>query len=174
MKLCDNTKFKKRVYLYTLELSPEIYNPNILHKPVKNGASISPVIYSPEDFTPYKSITIQFSPEAMQDAQLLVGESIEDQLHKILQDILDNPKDYTPKGDRAVMIRGVFEEYERDDATYYHNKSFKELKSSEPNANTDIPLPEIIEKSLASDNIKNLFDKKEGENDNIKNWLRDG
>ena len=66
-KLYDDTKFKGKVYLYNLSLSPEVYDPNLLLNPVKNGAAIGPTIYDPMDFTPRKHILLTWNPEMAQD-----------------------------------------------------------------------------------------------------------
>jgi len=116
MKMAEDTKFKQKVFLYGLYLSPERYDPLKIDKAVKDGCSIGPVMYNPIDFTPKRAIRIEFSPEQLQDDIAVNHEerNIRQELHEKLDKILDNPEEYKIKGDRAVMIRGLFESYSMD------------------------------------------------------------
>ena len=110
ISLGNDTKFIKTSYLLSVALTPTIYDPKKLLTPVKNGAGISPTIYNPETFEPYKHIILTWSPEMVQD---LSGANHEDTLKNnirmLLDDVLANPTEYQIKGDRGVMVRGVFE-----------------------------------------------------------------
>jgi hypothetical protein len=67
MKLGDNTKFDGKVFLYNLSFTPEMFDPNSLHTPVKNGALITPALYDPMTFEPTKKSVLTWSPEMAQD-----------------------------------------------------------------------------------------------------------
>jgi hypothetical protein len=109
INLGGNTKFKGKVYLYNLSFTPEMFDPNSLHTPVKNGALITPVLYNPMTFEPTKKIVLTWSPEMAQD---MIGVNKEltfkNDIHKLLDDVLDNPEEYKVKGERGIMVRGVF------------------------------------------------------------------
>lgn len=122
-KVVPNQKFKGKCYLLSLALTPEMFDPKKIHEPVLNGACITPTIYNSETFEPKKKIVLEFSPEVAQD-QYIYGlgtpSMIEDaekngetilrkQLHETLDKILDNPENYQIKGEKGVMVRGVFE-----------------------------------------------------------------
>jgi hypothetical protein len=109
MKLGDNTKFDGKVFLYNLSFTPEMFDPNSLHTPVKNGALITPVLYDPMTFEPTKKIVLTWSPEMAQDVSGANDElTLRNDIHKLLDDVLDNPEEYKVKGERGIMVRGVF------------------------------------------------------------------
>ena len=109
-KLYDDTKFKGKVYLYNLSLTPEVYDPNLLLNPVKNGASIGPTMYDPMDFTPIKHILLTWNPEMAQDISGINKElTFKNDIHKLLDDVLENPEEYKIKGERKILLRGVCE-----------------------------------------------------------------
>ena len=116
VKLSDLMEFKGRCYLLSLGLTPEMYDPSRLIKPVKNGAAIGPTIYDPTDFTPRKHILLTWSPEMSQDTSNDNDElTLRDGMHKLLDDVLDNPDEYKTKGLRNVLVRGLFEVIENGD-----------------------------------------------------------
>ena len=118
IKLSDLMKFKGRCYLLSLALTPTMYDPKKLLTPVKNGAGISPTIYNPETFEPYKHIILTWSPEMAQDLSGTNHEdTIKNDIRMLLDDVLANPTEYQIKGDRGVMVRGLFEEIEGSDTT---------------------------------------------------------
>lgn len=116
-KIDENTKFKKRVYLYSVSLTPEIFNPESIHRPVKNGACISPAIYNFETMAPTKKIVLEFSPEEMQDGEVNKENLKRQELHNLLDEVLNNPKDYHVKGEKGVVVRGIFESIVSDGKT---------------------------------------------------------
>ena len=117
VKLSDLMEFKGRCYLLSLGLTPEMYDPSRLLKPVKNGAAMGPVIYDPTTFEPRKHILLTWTPEMAQD--LFEGtnneETLRNDIHKLLDDVLDNPEEYKTKGLRGVLVRGLFEVIENGD-----------------------------------------------------------
>ena len=106
----EGMKFKGKCYLYSITLTPEMYNPIKAFEPVKNGASMSPTVYDPKTFEPRKHILLTWSPEMAQD---LIGtndeKTLRNDIHKLLDDVLDNHEEYMTKGTRYVLIRCVFE-----------------------------------------------------------------
>lgn len=108
----EGQKFKGKCYLLSLMLTPELYNPNSILNSVKDSACISRTIYNPETFEPFKKIVLEFSPERKQDGITNHEAVIRQELHDLLDKVLDNPEDYQVKGFKRVMVRGIFEEYE--------------------------------------------------------------
>ena len=110
MKLGDNTKFDGKVFLYNLSFTPEMFDPNSLHTPVKDGALITPTLYDTKTFLPTKKIVLTWSPEMAQD--LLVPNNnevtLKNDIRKLLDDVLENPEEYRVKGERGILVRGVF------------------------------------------------------------------
>jgi hypothetical protein len=106
----EGMKLKGECYLYSISLTPEMYDPIKAFEPVKNGASISRTVYDPMTFEPRKHILLTWSPEMAQDLKGTNDETtLRNDIHKLLDDVLDNPEEYRTKGTRHVLIRGVFE-----------------------------------------------------------------
>ena len=135
IKLSDLMEFKGKCYLLSLSLIPEMYDPNQLLKPVKNGAAMGPTIYDPSTFEPRKHILLTWSPEMVQD---LSGtndeEKLRNDIHKLLDDVLDNPDEYKTKGTRYVLVRGLFEVID-DGGNTVINEYDIDLKKNESDAN---------------------------------------
>lgn len=118
VKLSDLMEFKGKCYLLSLALTPEMYDPNQLLKPVKNGAAIGPVMYDPMSFEPRKHILLTWSPEMAQDVSGANHEfTLRNDIHKLLDDVLDNPEEYKTKGFRGIMVRGLFEVIDNNDGS---------------------------------------------------------
>ena len=111
-KLVEGQKFKGVCYLLSLALTPEVFNPDTLHTPVKDGACITPLVYNPETFSPFKKIVLQYNPERAQDGFLDGEYELKMEMKDLLDKVLDNPYDYQVKGERGVLVRGVFERNE--------------------------------------------------------------
>lgn len=134
-KLSDVMKFKGKCYLLSLTLTPVMYDPNQLIKPVKNGAAIGPVVYDPITFEPRKHILLTWSPEMVQDIYNIDTEQEQRQIiHKLLDDVFDNPKEYETKGFRDVLVRGLFEVIEGGEDIPVVNHYYIDLKKNESDA----------------------------------------
>jgi hypothetical protein len=134
IKLSDLMEFKGRCYLLSLSLTPEMYDPNQLIKPVKNGAAIGPVMYDPMTFEPRKHILLTWSPEMVQDMVGMDNEStLRNDIHKLLDDVLDNPEEYKTKGTRHVLVRGLFEVVDKNDGSEVVKKHYDiDLTANKP------------------------------------------
>lgn len=148
VKLSDLMKFKGKCYLLSLNLTPEMYDPNQLIKPVKNGAAMGPVIYDPMTFEPRKHILLTWSPEMAQDLSgSNAEETLRNDIHKLLDDVLDNPDEYKTKGFRCVLVRGLFEVFEDGENTVVKEYDI-DLKKNESDANeTKERLANILKKN---------------------------
>jgi hypothetical protein len=127
-KYGEGMKLKGKCYLYSISLTPEMYDPIKAFEPVKNGASISRTIYDPMTFEPRKHILLTWSPEMAQDLRGSNDEkTLRNDIHKLLDDVLDNPEEYRTKGTRHVLIRGVFEtvENKRREPSYLVGEELK-------------------------------------------------
>ena len=134
INLSDLMEFKGRCYLLSLSLTPEMYDPTQLIKPVKNGAAIGPVMYDPMTFEPRKHILLTWSPEMAQDMVGMDNEStLRNDIHKLLDDVLDNPEEYKTKGTRHVLVRGLFEVVDKNDGSDVDRKVYElDLTASKP------------------------------------------
>lgn len=114
LKLSKNTKFKGKLHLYSITLTPKMYNPDEFKKPVKDGCVLTPTMYNPEDFTPFKEIIIRFNPESEPGT---TEEMKKEQIKAKLEEILSNPQEYESKAERGILIRGIFSEVTSDKTT---------------------------------------------------------
>lgn len=122
IKLDENIRFGKKCYLYGISLTPEVYDPEKMGEPVKNNASILPTMCSDGDLEPYREIRIRVSSERLQDGTV----NKENELKELFSDILENPESYMFKGDRGIIVFGVFEEIENLET---NEKTIKEIKN---------------------------------------------
>jgi hypothetical protein len=135
INLSDLMEFKGKCYLLSLSLTPEMYDPNQLLKPVKNGAAMGPTIYDPSTFEPRKHILLTWSPEIAQDLSGTNDEvTLKNNIHKLLDDVLDNPDEYKTKGTRYVLVKGLFEVIDDGGKTVINEYDI-DLKKNESDAN---------------------------------------
>ena len=87
-----------------------MYDPtSFIKTPAKDGCTFGPLIYNPENFEPYRTITITFNPTYPQDidnpekenSEEVMKQQLRDKLEKVLQD----PDAFMPEGFRGAMIR---------------------------------------------------------------------
>jgi hypothetical protein len=103
----DNPDYAGKVgYLYKVLFTPLVYDPNSLHQPIKDGCTLTPVMYNPLTFQPKRSVTIEWSPEFPQDIDNPVTwEDQKKMLHDKLETILENPDLFLPEGYRGCLVR---------------------------------------------------------------------
>jgi hypothetical protein len=112
IKLSDVMKFKGKCYLLSLTLTPEMYDPTLLLKPVKDGAAIGPTVYDPITFEPKRQILLSYNPSVHFNFDNKFEHSEEfkrDEIHQLLDKVLDNFDEYKIKGTKEVLVRGLFE-----------------------------------------------------------------
>ena len=105
MKFTDNdtpTYENKIGYIYKVMFSPVMYDPTAYVTPVKNGCSMTPVVYDPTTCEPRKHIMLSWSPGDDYDDDL---KQMKFELIDRLVHILENPEEYIQKGYRAAMLR---------------------------------------------------------------------
>lgn len=118
-KLTEDTKFKGKAYILSIGLTPKMYDPSRFGKPVKDGANITPTLYNPTNFKPYKQILLTFSPERKNDGITNHESIVRQELHDLLDKVLDNPKSYEIESERRVIVRGIFETVEHNGNTEF-------------------------------------------------------
>jgi len=110
-KLADTdykTYEEKTAYVYQILFTPKMYDPtSFIKEPVKDGCTFGPLVYNPETFEPYRSITLTFNPtfpqdiDSKEDQEELMKQQLRDKLEKVLS----NPDEYMPEGYRGCLIR---------------------------------------------------------------------
>lgn len=118
-KLDDETLFSGKFLIYSIGLTPEIFNPDIIYNSVKDGVCITPPIFDPLDFKSKRKICIEF------DSLAGVEKNKIKELSELLKKALESPEEYMIQGEREVIISGVFEEREVKGEVY--NQDFKNL-----------------------------------------------
>ena len=111
IKFSELSKFKDDIYLYSIAQTPEIYDNDLgkyIEASKKNGACITPLFFEAGEMSPSKRVVLKFSPEELQDSSMRGTNTIREDLHKLLDKVLDNPEEYRIKGTKGLIIRGVF------------------------------------------------------------------
>jgi hypothetical protein len=98
--LHNGTAFEGVSYLYSISLTPEIFDPNDVFKSIKDGCSITPLLYDAKTFLRYRKIILS--------SVQIDGNDNRKELHDKLDDILNNQREYMVKGKKSIMLRGVF------------------------------------------------------------------
>ena len=94
----------KTCYMYQILFTPKIYDPiSFIKSPVKDGCTVSPVIYNTETFTPYRNIVLTYDMEYTEETTS--DEDMKQYLRNQLEKVLANPKEYIPEGTRGCMLR---------------------------------------------------------------------
>lgn len=100
----DNPTYKHKVgYVYTVSFTPKMYGSDEIYKPVKDGCVFGPILYNPETFEPFQSITLTWSPEFTQDIEAY--EDDKQMVRDMLEKVLENPEEYKPKGHVGCLVR---------------------------------------------------------------------
>ena len=107
MKMSESIRFQGKLYLYSFRVSAPIYDPNYGYNPNKK-ASLSPIVYSPDHSEPFRNLKIELWQDKLEGDL----ESYKRDLHILLDDILDNPKEYEPPTKRGLLIRMYCENVE--------------------------------------------------------------
>ncbi len=104
-------KFKGRAYILSIELSQEVFRDKNLHDEVKDGISVSPDLFDPNNYKPTKKILLEYNPNKYKDNELVSNENlIRQELHDKLDEALNNSNKYVNRGERSIIVRGYFEE----------------------------------------------------------------
>jgi hypothetical protein len=104
-------------YLYKVLYSPIIYDPIDLRKPTKNSMVMSPLLYNPYTYQPYRTLVISWKPEDLfheKEIQPITWEDEKTYLREKLEILLANPEDYKPVGKRAVLVRYALDKTEEE------------------------------------------------------------
>jgi len=102
-KLVDGKIIEGEFFIHSITETPVIYDPNIIHLPIKDGCCITPTFYDPLTFSPYKNIVLHLPLDG--DDDVLKRKH----LHILLDKIIDNENnEYSAKGKKGLLIKGYF------------------------------------------------------------------
>jgi len=110
VKMYDGIKFKEKVYLYSIFLTPPTIDIEDLKTPIKDNICVSPIYCDPENFTPRQIFSVFVSPEIIQDNTMFENEDWKEKTVENFKKALDNPKEYLSKNKRSVMMRLLYKE----------------------------------------------------------------
>lgn len=106
----------KVIYLYSINVSPEVYEPGIRDflpidsKGVVLGNSM-PVVYDGDSLEPHRDLTLRIRVESQHDLELLNPDfNYRQYLLEQFEKFIDNVDDYKQTGYRKLMIRCYIEE----------------------------------------------------------------
>ena len=102
-------------YLYKVLYSPIIYDPIDMHRPVKDSMVMSPLMFNPYTYEPYRTLAISWKPEDLfheKEIQPITWEDEKAYLREKLEILLANPEDYKLVGKRVVLIRYALDKTE--------------------------------------------------------------
>jgi hypothetical protein len=71
-KLSSTTKFAPNVKLFSISLTPELFDPNDVFQTKLHTTWIAPTVYDPETLAPTKRLILTFSPEQAQQQALTI------------------------------------------------------------------------------------------------------
>ena len=148
-KLNDDSRFKGKCYLLSLSLTPEMYDPSLILTSVKDGAAISNTMYDPNTFMPTKKILLDYTLDNDSNDR--------NYLHKLLDNVLDNPEDYRVKGERYLMVRGLFEEVGTPDKSTSSTDLSGEVVEDPKNRTVFYMENEFLENGELKVHLKNTF-----------------
>lgn len=169
-KLCDDVSFGDKCYIHSISISPEIFNPDTIHNPVKDGVCITPTVYDPLTLKPTRKICIEFSPEEIQDDLVNNDAKKKDELIELFKKVLESPDEYRIKGERSFIIRGIFNEITINGETYkenvgelnldYNNQKHFMVMYFDKVLNDDGTMSVKLEKKYLPNPMKGLFIEK--------------
>lgn len=106
----DSTKFKKRAYLYAINTTPELYNPENSGSHLDEfGMIMSPPMYDPINFNPYRDIKIRLTGDEARNTV-----DIKEILYKKVDELTSDLEKFSIKPEARIMVRGIFEYIESD------------------------------------------------------------
>jgi hypothetical protein len=126
-KFGKNTKFKKKAFLFTLSLTPPIYDPKMSQENKKlneYGISISPTMYSPINFKPEHRIQFMAGTDFHKSNY---KELLKEELYSKVDELVGNLDKYSAKPIREVMVRGLFEYVEDGEGNVTEDSSIGNL-----------------------------------------------
>jgi hypothetical protein len=117
VNITEDEKFGGDFYLYSISVTPRTYTADIYHQFDTRPVVISPNIYDPETFIPYKYITFKWNTEFAQDVRALTSldgtAELKGMFHDLLDDVLDslekNDNKYLQTASHGVLIRGIWD-----------------------------------------------------------------
>ncbi len=126
--LGDGMKFKGRCFLLSLSLTPIMYDRETMYNPVKDGVVLTPILHDEKSFESYRKLILPISLEEMSDDFLLAKA----ELNVLINKVFKNPEEYTPKGIRKVIARGIFERITTEEGVERDSKLNLDIDLSEP------------------------------------------
>ena len=107
LRLHQDVRFSGISYLYSINLTPKMFDMDELIKPVKDGCLITPPIMDVDTFKLKKKIVLSFDEYDENNIQVN-RDLVKAELKRKIDQIFEDPESYTPPGHRSIMLRGMF------------------------------------------------------------------
>lgn len=104
----DGLQFGGKCFIYEIVMLPKNYDMKTIHNPVKDGVTLTPVMYD-DEYKPTRRLVVEFSPEQLQDGSVTEEDRLNDILERAKKALMSKEEEFTPIREYGYYIRGVFE-----------------------------------------------------------------
>ncbi len=123
----EDHQFKGVILIHSIELTGPHYDKDLIRHNDRRP-TILPVEYDANDFTPYQRIVLPYCKESFikdsGECSAHHGSTYDyckEQIHALLDDMIDNPKKYEQKKNYGIRMTGVFNEIDKTQKKMYLN-----------------------------------------------------
>jgi len=127
MDMTETHLFRGPIILQSIELTGPHYDKNLIRDNDRRP-TILPVEYDANDFTPFQRIVLPYCKESfnkdLHECSARHGSTYDyckEQMHALLDDMIDNPKKYEQKKNYGIRMTGVFNEVDKTQKKMYLN-----------------------------------------------------
>jgi hypothetical protein len=110
LRLHQDVRFAGISYLYSINLTPKMFDMDELIEPVKDGCLITPTVMDVKTFKLNKKVVLSFN-EFDDDNIKVNSDLVKAELKRKIDQIFEDPESYTPPGHRSIMLRGMFKHH---------------------------------------------------------------
>jgi len=110
-RLTDDYEFVGHMYLYSIWITPAIFDPKTMRESVKDGVCITPLYYDMDTYEPRKQICVDMISGEFDN----IKNKSREELVELFNRALDNPDEYLRNGIHHVFVRGKFEISRKND-----------------------------------------------------------
>jgi len=106
LTLEGGSEIRGDIEIFAIGLTVKIYDPINWIDSKRREPLLAPTLYDVEDFNPYRKLILDFPVETPYDEPTEKSiKKIKEKLHKEIDEVLENPKKYFPKGDYKVFVK---------------------------------------------------------------------
>ncbi len=106
LTLEEESEIRGDIEIFAIGLTSKIYNPINWIDSNRREPLLAPTMYDSEEFMPYRKIILDLPVESPHDEPTeKTLKRVKEKLHKEIDEVLENPKKYYPKGDYKVFVK---------------------------------------------------------------------